>query len=281
MSVTIRASTRVLAVLGDPVGHSLSPSFQNAAIQSAGLDGVYVAIRCSAAQVEGVVRGLSWDGGGGNVTIPHKRRVAELLSDPDESVIRTGACNTFWGADGEIHGTNTDVVGVRAAVRSLLGESASGARVVLLGAGGSARAAAVALLDDGAHRIEVANRSRARATALISSLGDDRVVEASSDEAQWSGADLWVHATPLGLRPADPLRVQVTPLLRPKALLDLVYVRHGTTALVDRARAAGVEAADGREMLLNQGAASFETWWGIPAPMAAMRQALDAAAGPA
>lgn len=110
----ITASTRTLALLGDPVGHSLSPILQNAAFQAAGVDGVYVAVGCAQEDLVGLMRGLARAGGGGNITLPHKEKAASVLDVPSDTVRRTGACNTFWGDErGRLHGDNTDVDGVR------------------------------------------------------------------------------------------------------------------------------------------------------------------------
>lgn len=92
----IRATTRVFALLGDPASHSLSPAIQNAAFRAAGVDGVYVALRCAEADVGGLVRGIAHSTGGGNVTLPHKEVVAHLVDEPSDGVRATGACNTFW-----------------------------------------------------------------------------------------------------------------------------------------------------------------------------------------
>ncbi|MYK68366.1 MAG: hypothetical protein F4020_02005, partial [Gammaproteobacteria bacterium] len=103
------AGTRVFAILGNPVAHSLSPAIQNAALRAAGLDGRYVAIACQPEDVAPVMRTLARAGGGGNVTVPHKRRAAAALDDAAAAVGRTGACNTFWGEGARIRGDNTDV----------------------------------------------------------------------------------------------------------------------------------------------------------------------------
>ena len=138
-SVTSR--TQVLALLGDPVDHSLSPVIQNAAFREAGVDGVYVALRCEAPDLVGFMHGLGRAGGGGNITLPYKQKAASFLDERSEAVRRTGACNTFWGRDGKVCGDNTDVEGFRRALKHFLGRSSEGFRVLLLGAGGAARAA--------------------------------------------------------------------------------------------------------------------------------------------
>lgn len=271
----IEASTKLFAVLGNPVGHSLSPRIQNAALESEGLDGVYVAIRCESPELDGLLRGLALAGGGGNVTVPHKEAAARAVDEPTELVRRTGACNTFWSLRGKVYGDNTDVAGFRGAARSLLGEPPRGASVLLLGAGGAARAALVGLMADEVDSVTVLNRTAARASALASELGEGRASVASSP-ADLAGRafDLVVNSTSLGLSPEDPLPLDLDALRPPGAVLDLVY-RPEETGLVAAARARGIPAADGGEMLVRQGAVAFERWWERPAPLQTMMEALE------
>ncbi|TVR63820.1 MAG: shikimate dehydrogenase [Gemmatimonadales bacterium] len=271
----ITSTTRTLALLGDPVGHSLSPAIQNAAMEAAGLDGVYVALRAVEGDLAGLMRGLAAAGGGGNVTLPHKERAAAAVDRPTEAVRRTGACNTFWYEDGEIHGDNTDVEGLRRAVHAHLQDSLDGARVLILGAGGAARAALAAVLDDGAAEVEIHNRTVERARAVARRLGGSRtrVIETRVD-LKGRSYDLVLNATRLGLHPEDPLPLGPEHEVNTPALLDLVYTP-GETEWVRQARAAGIHAMDGGEMLVQQGAVAFERWWGIPGPAHVMRAELD------
>lgn len=260
------------------MAHSLSPRFQNAAFSAAGVDGVYVAIRCDRAAFPGLMTGIARAGGAGNITIPHKSLAAELVETPTEAVVRTGACNTFWLEDGRIHGDNTDVAGFRAAVRALVG-SVRGAQVLLLGAGGAAAAVIAGLLEDGVDSISILARSPERARSLVVRFDAGRRVEVVDDPADGvrERFDLVVNATPLGLHAGDPFPFDFERGPTVGAALDLVYTP-GETAWVHEARRRGIPAADGREMLLAQGAAAFERWWGRPAPVEAMRRALEEAA---
>ncbi|HEX5520522.1 MAG TPA: hypothetical protein VFX29_02455 [Longimicrobiaceae bacterium] len=276
MNAPLTARTRVFALLGDPVVHSLSPRFQNAALSALGLGGAYVALRCGSAELPGLLRGLALAGGGGNVTLPHKALAARTADRITPAVERTGACNTFWAEAGEVWGDNTDVAGVAAAVRLVLGGPPAGARVLLLGAGGAASAALAALLGEGAREVVLANRTAARAHALAAHFADVRVRVAETADALPGAFDLAVNATSLGLGARDPL-----PLGDEVAIgagLDLVYATGGATPWVRRLHESGIPAADGTEMLLHQGAAAFERWWGQPAPLNAMRAALAAGA---
>lgn len=272
----IRATTRLLAVVGDPVAHSLSPRMHNAAIAALGLDAAYLGLRASAQTFPELARSVLAAGGALNVTIPFKRAAAALLDRPTDAVARTGACNTMWSDGSQIAGENTDVPAVAAQVRALL-PARPVRRALVLGSGGSARSAALAVAEHwpGA---ELWVRSRD--------------VERGADFAAWAekqgvGCRVWgvggsermdlvVNATPLGLRPDDPLPLErpVLEALRDAAVLDLVYAKGGTR-LVAQARELGLAAADGRGVLVAQGALAFERFFGLPAPTEVMRVAVE------
>jgi shikimate dehydrogenase len=276
-------ATRILILLGNPVAHSLSPAFQNAAIRALGLDAVYAALPCDMESVRPLIRAFCRAGGGGNVTVPHKAPAAECLERATPAVRRTGACNTFWGEDGVICGDNTDVDGFRYAIRDLLPDPA-GSTAFIVGAGGAAAAAACALLDAGAGAITLINRSPDRARTLAARLDPDgrvlRVVTSRHDVAG-QDIDLVVNATSLGLAPGGPLPFDLATLGRVGAALDLVYAASGETSWVAHARALGIPAADGTAMLLGQGAAAFSRWFRTDPPLDAMRDALERATRPA
>ena len=268
----IRASTRLLAVLGDPVAHSLSPDLQNAAIRALGLDAVYVALRVPAPALPGVLAGFAAVGGAGNVTVPHKEAVEGCVARKTDACIRAGACNTFWTENGTLVGDNTDVVGIRAALDALGADGA--ARWLVVGTGGTARAVAVAAAD-------------ARAELLVSSRRPGRAAEFAS----WAtvrgararaltdgdGAEVVINATPLGLNPTDALPLAGRSPGGVTTALDMVYGPE-ETPWVRAMRAAGARAADGRVALVAQGAAAFERFFqGARAPMEVMRAAVERA----
>ena len=175
MSQSINSKTRVLTLLGDPVSHSLSPIIQNAACAAAGVDGVYVAMRCDRERLPALMESIAEGGGGGNVTLPHKERAAAVVKLPSEAVRRTGACNTFWSEGGKIRGDNTDVEGFRRALERFLGRPPRDHRVLVLGAGGAARAVLLALLDEGVKDVTLHNRTVERARAVSRRIGGERV----------------------------------------------------------------------------------------------------------
>jgi shikimate dehydrogenase len=273
----IRGSTRLLAVVGDPVAHSLSPRMHNAAIAALGVDAVYVALRAHGDAFEPLLRGLLAAGAGLNVTVPHKRRAAGLLDVASDEVRRTGACNSVWSGPGGITGDNTDVAAVREVAAALVGEGVV-RRALVIGTGGSARAAAVAVADGWPGAVvEVLSRDAARAQDFLSWAEGAGVAAVPSNGDQ---VDLVINATPLGLAPADVLPLDREHLRRraPAAVLDLVYVR-GRTRFVQAAREAGIAAEDGRDVLLEQGAASFRHFFGLQPPRAVMRAAVEDALG--
>ncbi|HEX6134155.1 MAG TPA: NAD(P)-binding domain-containing protein [Longimicrobiales bacterium] len=272
------AATRLFLLLGDPVEHSLSPVFQNAAIRDRRIDAVYAALRCDRQSVGPLMRALCRANGGGNVTTPHKAAAAECIERPTEAVRRTGVCNTFWGAAGTICGDNTDVAGFTHAA-SLLLPTLAGTSCLIIGAGGAAAAAACALIDAGAASVVLINRSPDRARLLAERLDTrDTTVRVCLSAKELAGAtlDLVVNASAGGLRDDDAPPFDLATPARVRAALDLSYRRDRSTPFVRQARRLGIRAADGTEMLLAQGAAAFALWFGGEPPLSLMRDALAA-----
>jgi len=270
------AKTRLLTLLGDPILHSKSPEIQNRAFEAAGVDGVYVALQCKEEDLEGFMVSIARSGGGGNITLPHKEKAAAIVEIASEAVVQTGACNTFWGDErGRIHGDNTDVDGFRSALSFFIGSVPSGIRVLLLGGGGAARASLLGLIDEGADEIVIFNRTPERARSMSRRIGGERTrVIPVLEEIEGEDFDLVINATCLGLEKNDASPVDLERLGCVGAAMDLVYGRH-VTPFVRAAEAMDIRATDGAEMLVRQGAASFEKWWGIPAPVAVMRAAME------
>ncbi len=260
----------VCGVLGWPVGHSRSPAMHEAGYRALGLDDWrYQLLPVPPELFEETVRALPGAGFvGANVTIPHKQAALALADEATPRARAIGAANTLTFADGRIHADNTDAPGLLDA----LPRSPAGRSALVLGAGGSARAVVWTLLDAGAADVMVWNRTRARAEQLCAELGG-RVVE------RLTPADLIVHTTSVGLRPTDDpfkaLPVTADLIRECSCLVDLVYGA-APTALATAARAAGVEVVDGREILVRQGARSFERWTGRAAPLDVLRAAVGA-----
>jgi shikimate dehydrogenase len=237
----------------------------NAAFAALGMDWTYELLDVPAAELPGALDRLrSPDVAGANVTIPHKQAVMDRLDGLDPDAMRARAVNTIARDGDRLIGSNTDVAGIRAALAAV-GLEARDARVVVLGTGGSARAAAVAL--EGAHLTFVSRHPDA----------DDLpgAVVGWADAALAGlvrAADLLLNATPLGRREEMPIRPAALP--KDGAVIDLVYVTGGTP-LVRKARSVGLRTADGWVVLLAQGARSFEVWTGRPAPLQAMRDTLQ------
>jgi shikimate dehydrogenase len=262
----IGGATRVFAILGDPVTHSLSPAMYNAAFRALGLDAVYVAMRCNAEAVAPLMESLVRQGGGGNVTVPHKAVAARALAQLGGPQLPI--CNTFWGNGAGIAGTETDSLGILAGLAEL---GVRDGNWLLLGTGGSARAVLAAASKVKA-AVAVQSRSAERAGAFLA-----RARELGVGEAKRESCQAVINCTPLGLDPADALPMEPAEVAAGVVGLDLVY-RKGETSWVRALRSRGNRAADGRTVLVEQGAASFERWFeGLSAPREVMRAAVRSA----
>jgi shikimate dehydrogenase len=261
--------TRVFAVLGEPVGHSLSPAMHNAAFRALGLAAVYVALPVTTNELGPVMRALARSGGGGNLTVPHKRAGARfVLGSAGEPL---PSCNTFWGEAGELKGAETDSGGITAAWREL--GSPAGAWL-LLGTGGGALAAARA-----AGSLGAAIRSRSRSPERAAGFEREVAGLGTSVAPPDAPIGVVVNCTPLGLAPADPLPCQAADVPAGAVGIDLVY-GPGGTPWTRELGARGTAAADGRLVLVGQGALAFECWFpGIQAPVEVMRAAVVDALG--
>lgn len=264
--------TAMYALLGDPVAHSLSPVIHNAAFRAAGRDATYVARRVSAAECGRVLRALALGGGGGNVTVPHKARVLPFLDRRTDAVAATGACNTFWAKGGEVWGDNTDVEGFLGTWNEAVAGLPVAPDVLVLGAGGGARAVLHALLEESnASRVLLWNRTRGRALELARRFGEHRVYLV--EDWRETAAAALVNATSVGLdgraAPVDLSALKAPP----RRVMDLVYGRR-PTPLCRQAAGMGIVAVDGRGMLVRQAEAAHLRWFGAPAPGGVMTRAL-------
>jgi shikimate dehydrogenase len=271
---------RRLLLLGHPIAHSLSPRFQNAALEAAGLACRYVALDVLPSDLAGAVATVRENALGGNVTIPHKSAFLPYCDVLTPLAQRTGAVNTFWvDAQHRLVGDNTDVGGVNALVRHVLGAVPNGARVALLGAGGAAAAVCAAAEEWSGAAVSVWGRSIGRARALAARFSN--VTVAASPDDALRDAQLVINATPVGMGAggSDAMPVPADAIPNGAAVVDLVY-RRAETPFVRAAVARGLRASDGLVMLIEQGALAFERWFGFAPDRELMRRAI-ASPGPA
>jgi shikimate dehydrogenase len=275
---------RLVGLIGYPVGHSRSPLMQQAAFDALGIAARYVLWETPPETLTERIASLrAPDVLGANVTIPHKTAVVPLLDALAPSALQAGgAVNTIVrGADGRLTGHNTDVTGILR-VLDARGPGDAGQSALVLGAGGAARAAWAAIHERGM-ALRVAARSPSAAREALSALGlseaETIALDAHDELAEaLAVSSILVNATPVGMGDplASPLSDELLAHLPPTALVfDMVYAPP-ETALLRAARARGLRVATGLEMLLEQGAASFVLWTGLPAPVAVMRAALAA-----
>jgi shikimate dehydrogenase len=268
--------TRLAAVIGHPVRHSLSPALHNAAFAATGLDWAYLAFDVAEGHAPDALAAMRTFGLGGlSVTMPHKAAVAAAVDECSPAAAALGAVNCVVPRGGRLVGENTDGGGFLDALLDVGSFSPEGRRCVVLGAGGAARAVVLALADAGAADVAVVNRTVARAE-VAAALAGRRGRTGTADEV--ADADLVVNATSLGMAgagdgalPCDPARLGPG-----QVVVDLVYEPLDTPLLV-AARARGAEARDGLGMLLHQAARAFTAWTGVPAPVGAMDAAARAA----
>jgi len=258
---------RRLVLLGNPVARSLSPVFQAAALARAGIAVTYEAIDVLPQDLPAMLAQLTREGAAGNVTVPHKEAAAALCATRSPLAERVGAVNTFWVADGKLHGDNTDVGGFDVAARRLMDRDPAGVTVGVLGAGGAAAAVCEAVRGWAGSRVVLHARTRERAQKLAERYADiATVVETEMDAL--AGADLLVNATPMG---SDGSLMPIAPGMIPEnvAVMDLTY-RRGRTPWARSCRARGLKADDGLPMLIEQGALAFERWFGVAPDREAM-----------
>ncbi len=285
--------TKYINLLAFPAGHSISPAFQQAALDHLGLDARYAALStaaCALGDAVDMLRGKDYLGA--NVTIPHKESVRRHLDALDPWAETLGAVNTIVKQGDRLIGHNTDAYGLLRALREQAGFQPLGRSVLLLGAGGAARAAAFGLCREGIASLTIANRTLERAVDLVTALGKAGPVLAAISMAveeiaeAVAGVDLVVNATSVGMShggAAGESPIDVGLLSPGTVVFDMVYTPI-ESPLIEIARSVGVVGVSGLWMLIYQGAASFELWTGQDAPVAIMyeagRSALLSAARP-
>lgn len=265
-------------VIGKPIGQSRSPALHGYWLKRYGINGHYVPLEVSSADLAEVLRTLPKMGFRGvNVTIPHKEAALRLADSASDRAALIGAANTLtFHGDGSIHADNTDAYGFLANMKQTVPSwQASAGPAVVLGAGGAARAVIQALLDDGAPEIRLANRTRARAELLAEHFGA-RVhpVDWTQAADALEGAATLVNTTSLGMAGKPPLHLSIDSLPRSAVVADIVYTPL-LTDLLERAEAHGCRIVDGLGMLLHQAVPGFEIWFGVrPEVDSELRQAV-------
>lgn len=274
--MTINGKTKVYGIIGNPVQHSMSPVMHNRAFAALGENCVYIPL-----PVEDVAAGITGLKGlgiwGASVTIPHKEAVIPLLDHVDPVAARIGAVNTIVMVETEqgreLHGSNTDWLGANRALEERL--DLAGKQVVVLGAGGSAKAIGFGVLEAGA-QVTICSRTESRGRSLARELGCSWY---SLDQIDELVGDVLVNATSVGMAPNEAATLVQQKLLGTyRVVMDIVYAPLKTRLLVE-AEAEGCTTVNGLEMLLYQGVAQFELWTGRRAPVDVMRGALLEATG--
>ncbi|MDX2143701.1 MAG: shikimate dehydrogenase [Rhodospirillaceae bacterium] len=262
----ISGKAKVAGVMGWPVGHSKSPALHGFWLRAHNIDGAYVPLPVKPENLATALRALPALGFAGvNLTVPHKEAALKIVDDISPTARAIGAINTiFVRPDGTLHGTNTDAFGFLENLnRSPGGFDANAGPVLVIGAGGAARAVCVALRDAGCPAVRVANRTSAKAQALASEWAPVVSAVAWNDLARaMADAALVVNATSLGMSGQPPLDLDLTPLPKTALVTDLVYSPL-ETPLLAAARARGHRVVDGLGMLLYQAQAGFEGWFGV------------------
>lgn len=298
-SSAIAATTRYCAVYGHPIRHSASPAMQNAGIEALGLDWRYLAFEVRPEELAPALAGArAMRYIGLNLTVPHKLLMHDLVDELDATARTWGAVNTVrfeardadgeWRPLGEFselpetgeilsRGFNTDADGIVRSLREDVSVDPRGARILLLGAGGAGRTAALRLAAEGARQLWLVNRTAAKAEAVANEIRAKHPAVMVDIGYPPGRVDLVLNATSLGLKPADPspLDPKRFRLTDATAVYDMIY-RPAETLLLRMAREAGCHAANGIGMLLYQGASALEIWTGQPAPVEVMRRALEA-----
>lgn len=269
-------------ILGFPLGHTASPSMHQAAFRALKLDGDYFAFPVMPSQLKKAVEAVRYlNVRGVNVTIPFKEKIIRFLDEISPEAEMMGAVNTILNSEGRLTGFNTDGYGFQRAFESGLKKSLRGMKLILIGAGGAARAVAIQCALSDVRELVIVNRSRARLKGLIKDLNEafpSLAVRGFSLaypnlKKEFENTGGIVNATSLGMSKEDPLPMPADWLAKNACVYDLVY-RPFETNWVKLARKRGCPAVGGYEMLLHQGARSFEIWTQRKAPLEPMRAAL-------
>lgn len=274
----ITGKTKILGIFGYPIEHTLSPFMHNAAFKSLKLDYCYIPFRVRPEDLREAVTALSaLDIRGVNITIPHKESVIPFLDRLDREAELIGAVNTVLNEDGKLIGYNTDGSGFIRSLKEEGGVNPKGKSVMIIGAGGAARAIAFSLAIEGADKIFINDIISEKAKELSSAVSDKTPTEVIyiKDLKEGTGeVDILINATPLGMKKGDPLPISSELLSSRLMVCDIVYYPP-ETPLLKEARKRGIKTLGGLGMLLYQGALAFEIWTDKEPPIEVMRKALE------
>ncbi len=279
MKMKVSGKTQLYGVIGDPIEHSLSPAMHNAAFEALKLDCVFLAFKVGLSQVEDTLRGMRSLGIRGlNVTMPDKNAVISYLNEVNEIAKFLGSVNTILNDDGRLLGFSTDGEGASRALKEY-GISLSGKKLLLLGGGGAAKAIAYTLSQE-LEELTLLNRTPEKTNALVDGLKklgrkvSNGPLSESTIEDSLKDADILINATNVGMLPVERSLLKSEWLRPDLTVMDIVY-NPLETKLAKDAKEAGAKVISGLEMLIYQGAASFEIWTGKPAPVEVMRKAAE------
>ena len=278
MEISITGKTRILGIIGWPVEHSLSPLMQNAALAAARLEYVYVPFAVMPEHLADAVEGLrALNVAGFNVTIPHKTSIIPLLDEIAPEAALIGAVNTVKREGGRLVGYNTDSTGFLTSVRRDLSFNPRGARILVIGAGGAARAGVAALCSAGAASITIANRNMERASLLMQrirphypgTIFSSVPLDVLSSPDAFGPIDLLVNTTSVGMKGTSFQGLDLSQMGNSLCIYDMVYAP-AETALLGQATGRGLKCANGIGMLVAQGEEAFRIWTGTAPPPGVM-----------
>jgi shikimate dehydrogenase len=278
-STAVSGKSAIYALIGDPVEHSLSPSIQNTAFRSAAIDAVYIVLRVRSSDLRDAIRGLrALNVSGFNATTPHKTRIVRYMDHLDPATAEIGSVNTVVVREGKFHGYNTDGIGALNALQEA-GAKLEEQTVLQFGVGGAGRAIAYSLAQH-AKALRLMNRTLSKAKRLKRILQKRFGVEVTSSRLSTANinasipeADIIINTSSMGMRGKPELPIAQDLLSQSQLVFDIVY-NPVETRLLKLARLAGAGTISGLELLLHQGAHSFELWTGKTAPIMEMRHAI-------
>ncbi|BHH81940.1 shikimate dehydrogenase [Desulforhopalus sp. 52FAK] len=277
---SLTTATKLYVLLGNPLGHTISPPMHNLAFKKLDMDSCYFPVEVSTENLGTVFKGLSkMNMGGMNVTVPHKINIVDHLDELDPVAATIGAVNTICFIDGKTKGFNTDGEGFIQSLEEEASISVQGKRFFIIGCGGAARAIAMTLAFKGAEKIFISNRTASKAATLASEINKkirpcaEAVPAENADQKKvLTGCDVVINSTSIGMHPdVDLLPIDASLILPDHIVADIVYNPH-ETKLLQVAKAKGCTTVPGLGMLIYQGVAAFTIWTGVKPPVKEMQE---------